>query len=87
MPPPPQVCPAGQLGHVMMLPQPSPACPHWMPCCAQVIGVQLDVGGAVETHDARSKSMNASTFSCVVSGLLLHSAGNTRLSVFDPVVT
>ena len=40
-PPPPQVVPAGQVGHVMMLPQPSPVWPHSMPWFAHVSDVHV----------------------------------------------
>lgn len=38
-PPPPHVVPTGHGGQVIRFPQPSPVCPHWMPCWAHVSGV------------------------------------------------
>lgn len=43
VPPPPQVCPAGQAGQVKVPPQPSPAVPQLMPRLAQVAGTQAPV--------------------------------------------
>src|ERR1035437_9742511 len=39
-PPPPQVCPVGQLPHWMTLPQPSPVGPQLYPSFEQVLGTQ-----------------------------------------------
>src|SRR4051812_49175611 len=53
------------------------------------IGGVGGLGGAVSgcTHDARSKSMNSSTFSCGVRGLSLHSAGKTTFWVVAASLT
>src|SRR5580704_3741270 len=62
-PPPPQVWPAGQVPQLAVSPpQPSPCTPHLPGNAAQVSGVH---DGAL-THEVRSKSMNSSSFSCVV---------------------
>src|SRR4051812_38682339 len=86
MPPPPQVCPFGQFPQSREPPQPSPAGPQPMPWSIQVCFTHAG-GPEVDTHDARSKSMYARTFSCEVSGLLSHSAGKTLSLVLLPVVT
>jgi len=60
--------------HWIRLPQPSPAGPHVNPCCAQLR--ELHVAWYGVTHEETSKSMNSTTASCGVIGLLSHSAGN-----------
>jgi predicted Rossmann-fold nucleotide-binding protein len=57
-------------------------------CWAQLSGVQLGGGGWSGVMQlVRSNSMNASTFSCGVIGVLLHSLGNVALPVALFVVT
>ena len=54
-----------------------------MPCCAHVSAVHVGVGGVIGwMHDVKSKRKNASTFSCAVSALALHSAGKVVPAVF-----
>src|SRR5690242_8825632 len=40
-PPPPHVCPSGQVPQLRRLPQPSPVVPHSMPCAVQVVPVHV----------------------------------------------
>ena len=62
---------------VIALPHPSPAGPHEMFWSAQVMGVHVGGVGGPGTHEARSQIMYSRTFSCAVSPLASHSAGNT----------
>ena len=68
-PPPPQVWGAVQVPQSRVPPQPSAAGPQVKPSWAQVRGVQVCGGGtSASTHEARSKIMNSSSFSCGVIG-------------------
>ena len=82
-PPPPQVWGATHVPHWRRSPQPSPAGPQSKPCWAQVLAVHVGGGGGTcgVMHDARSKSMNSSSFSWAVSGVPsgAHSVGKSPL--------
>ncbi len=58
---------------MISLPQPSPAGPQPMFCCAQVSGVQVGTGGV--RHCPRSQIMYSSAFSCALSAVVSHSLG------------
>ena len=67
--PPPQVWGGGRSPHSRTPPQPSPAGPQFDAACAHVLACTSGADGmSGSTHEARSKSMNSSTFSCGVSG-------------------
>jgi len=51
-PPPPHVWGAVHEPHESVPPQPLETLPQFLPCAAQVVGVQLDAGLTVRTADA-----------------------------------
>src|SRR5580658_4296570 len=75
-PPPPHVCGGVHGPQLSMLPQPSPAGPQPMFCCAHVKGVQVGGAGGPGTHEARSQMRYSSAFSCGDIGAIGHSSGN-----------
>ena len=65
VPPPPQVCPLGQLPQSSVPPQPSPAGPHLMPCAAQVeLGARAAIGRAAHAGRFRRHRRSARSGRC-----------------------